>query len=156
MKAAVIKDGKVVNHIIVNSLDILPGLVDAGDSKIGDSWDGESFATSELLLSTMLSDLKAQREKIEFGGIILSGVGIDTSRAGRIALSECRDAFELDPTRIIDFKAESGWVTIDKATFDLIAPALADHVQACFTREKELSITLATDINTDITTGWSG
>ena len=154
MKAAVIKDGKVVNHILVDSLDIIPGLIDAGDSKIGDVWDGENFSTPIPLLETRLEELKTQRQKIEFGGIDFNGVIIDTSRAGRAAMSECQDAFDLDSTRIIDFKAESGWTTIDKTTFDSIAPALADFVQACFTREKELSIALETDIETDITTGW--
>lgn len=43
MKAAVIKDGVVTNIIVVDSLDILPDLLEAGDAEIGDRWDGIQF-----------------------------------------------------------------------------------------------------------------
>jgi len=41
MRAHVIKDGKIVNTIIVDSLDAMPGLVAATSGGIGDIWDGE-------------------------------------------------------------------------------------------------------------------
>jgi hypothetical protein len=45
MQAAVIEDGKVVNLIEIERLDLIPGLVcvDAGDGQIGDRWDGSAF-----------------------------------------------------------------------------------------------------------------
>jgi hypothetical protein len=43
MKAAQIKDGVVVNVVVVNSLQDLPDLVDAHGANIGDLWDGEAF-----------------------------------------------------------------------------------------------------------------
>ena len=43
MRAAVIRNGIVVNIIVVESLDVLPDLVDAGDAEIGHSWDGAQF-----------------------------------------------------------------------------------------------------------------
>ena len=43
MKAAVIENGVVANLIVVNSLDVLPGLVDGEGADIGDLWDGQSF-----------------------------------------------------------------------------------------------------------------
>lgn len=44
MRAAVIEGGVVANIIEVEALDVLPGLVNAGIARIGDSWDGEQFA----------------------------------------------------------------------------------------------------------------
>lgn len=46
MRAHIIKDGKVVNTIVVDSLDFLPGLIDASlGGAIGDLWDGQIFTT---------------------------------------------------------------------------------------------------------------
>lgn len=44
MRAAVIKNGIVVNVIEVRSLGDFPGLVDAQQADIGDVWDGEHFS----------------------------------------------------------------------------------------------------------------
>lgn len=43
MKAAVIENGVVANLIVVDALDVLPGLVDGEGADIGDLWDGQSF-----------------------------------------------------------------------------------------------------------------
>jgi hypothetical protein len=46
MRAHQIKDGIVVNTIIVDSLDFLPNLIDAEQGgQIGDLWDGKEFIT---------------------------------------------------------------------------------------------------------------
>jgi len=44
MRAHVIEGGVIVNTIVVESLDFLPGLVDADKvgGSIGDGWDGSS------------------------------------------------------------------------------------------------------------------
>lgn len=44
MRAALIQGGIVANIIEVESLDY-PGLIEAGNGKIGDSWDGSVFTT---------------------------------------------------------------------------------------------------------------
>ena len=44
MKAHVITNGIITNTILVESLDVLPGLIDAEQGgSIGDSWDGATF-----------------------------------------------------------------------------------------------------------------
>lgn len=44
MRAHIIKDGVVVNTIEVESLDFMPGLIDAEQGSIGDLWDGQAFS----------------------------------------------------------------------------------------------------------------
>lgn len=44
VRAAIIKNGRVANIIIVNSLEDYPGAIDATDGKIGDVWDGTQFS----------------------------------------------------------------------------------------------------------------
>ena len=43
MKAHVIESGKVVNTIEVDSLDFMPGLVEATEGSIGWEYDGQTF-----------------------------------------------------------------------------------------------------------------
>jgi hypothetical protein len=44
MRAHIIKDGVVANTIEVESLDFMPGLIDASNGgSVGDSWDGATF-----------------------------------------------------------------------------------------------------------------
>lgn len=48
MRAHVIKDGVVVNTIMVDSLDVLPNLIDGETGGVGDLWDGTTFTKPEL------------------------------------------------------------------------------------------------------------
>ena len=43
MRAHVIKDGVVVNTIMVDSLDDFPNLIDGETGGVGDLWDGTTF-----------------------------------------------------------------------------------------------------------------
>jgi hypothetical protein len=43
MIAALIENGIVANLIVVQSLDVLPGLIDGTGASIGDGWDGTQF-----------------------------------------------------------------------------------------------------------------
>jgi hypothetical protein len=43
MRAAIIEDGVVTNVIVVDDLDVIPGLIDGEGAAIGDLWDGETF-----------------------------------------------------------------------------------------------------------------
>lgn len=47
MKAAILQGGRVINIIEVDSLDVFPDLLDAGDCAIGDVWNGSRFVTPE-------------------------------------------------------------------------------------------------------------
>jgi len=65
MRAHIITDGKISNTIEVESLDFMPGLIDAEiGGGIGDLWDGESFS-KPVIPEPTFDDLKIQTlEKI--------------------------------------------------------------------------------------------
>lgn len=44
MRAHIIKNGIVANTIEVESLDFMPGLIEATEGGIGDLWDGQTFS----------------------------------------------------------------------------------------------------------------
>ena len=105
-------------------------------------------------LEEKLSELAALRYTKETTGIVVDGVSIATDRESQAMISGAYCACLIDPNRIIDFKGTNGWVQFTVSEITAIASAVANHVQSCFTREKELAAPLIVDINTDITTGW--
>ena len=51
MKAHIIKSGKIINTIIVDSLSFMPNLVDGeNEFSIGDFFDGEKFSKAEPII----------------------------------------------------------------------------------------------------------
>ena len=54
MKAHIIENGRVVNTIVVESLDVVPGLVDASNGGlIGDFYQNGQFITSILIIDPL-------------------------------------------------------------------------------------------------------
>ena len=152
MRFVIIKDGVVVNVIEGE----VPGSVRSDTANIGDLWDGESF--SEPIISATIDErlieLAALRYTKETSGITVNGTEILTDRESQAMISGAYCACLIDPARIINFKGANGWIQLSASEITAIASAVADHVQACFTREKELAELLHADINTDLTTGW--
>lgn len=100
-------------------------------------------------------ELAALRYEKEIGGIALpDGTQINTERDSQALINGAFSASLLNPDIIIDWKGENGWVQIDAEQITAIAQAVTMHVQACFTRERELSELIELDVNADITAGW--
>lgn len=155
MRAHQIENGVVINTIEVESLDILPDLISAENGgSIGDIYDGESFSSPVKTIEERKSELAGLRFQKETAGIIVNGSTIKTDRESQAMITGAYNAVQIDPSKIIDWKGEDGWIQLDSASITAIATAVSNHVQACFTCEKELSILLETDIEIDITTGW--
>lgn len=74
MKAAVIENGKVVNIILVDSLDAFPNLVDAGGASVGDLWDGVSFIPVPPQPKTR-EQLKAERDAAVADIVVTTSTG---------------------------------------------------------------------------------
>lgn len=53
MKAAILENNTVTNVIVVDSLDVIPGLIDGTVAGIGDTWDGTQFIKPAPPLPTL-------------------------------------------------------------------------------------------------------
>ena len=63
---------------------------------------------------------------------------LDTSRASQAMISGAWIAVQMSPSTVIDFKGPDGsWVQISKSEVEQIAKDTVQHVQACFTRERQ-------------------
>lgn len=85
----------------------------------------------------MVKLVTAKRWDIETGGIELPGgvrVGTDKDDQNRITTVIANAG--LAGVTSVDFKTESGWVTLTIEQIQQIAAAVALHVQACFSNER--------------------
>lgn len=109
----------------------------------------------------LISALANKRWQIETGGVTLGGMTIPTDRDTQSIVDRAVKAFaDGDITGAIDFKTAAGFVQIDETAMRAIKAAGAQHIQACFTRERELTAAIdaaathaALDA-IDITVGW--
>lgn len=149
---ALVKDNRIVNVIeLTDPADFTTPegfeLVEISSGGIGWAYlNGEVVPpaadqiTIETAIASKLADLAAYRFKRETGGITVNGINILTDRESQATLTGAYVAVQLNPDRMIDWKAsDSTWTQIDKSTVEFLAGAVADHVQACFSAEKTLS-----------------
>lgn len=108
----------------------------------------------------LMAAVSAKRWAVETGGLTLPGgatVGTTIDDQNRIT-SVIANA-QLAGVTSVDFKAQSGWVTLSLEHMRGIAAAIALHVQACFSAERahHEAIAAASDAELygyDINTGW--
>jgi hypothetical protein len=106
-------------------------------------WSGSAWAepvakSLALLKSEKTAAITAWRWEVETGGITLNGEAIATDAATQAKLSGALQLVQDDDTRILDWKGVNGWIILDAADVTAIAVSVGGHVQACFTREKEM------------------
>ncbi len=108
----------------------------------------------------LMAAVSAKRWAAETGGLTLPGgatVGTTIDDQNRIT-SVIANA-QLAGVASVDFKAQSGWVTLSLTQMQGIAAAIALHVQACFSAERthHEAIAAASDAELysyDINAGW--
>ena len=104
--------------------------------------------------------LAAKRYEVEIGGIEIAGAKVKTDRESQASLTGAYTSLQAGLLTGIDWKTEDGWVTLNLATCEAIAQAVASHVQQSFSREKELSALIdaaetVEDLQAiDINSGW--
>jgi len=110
-----------------------------------------------------LAALAARRYAVETGGITVGGINVATDRESQAMLTGAWVRMQKAPDLWVDWKGDDGWSRIDKATVDVLAAAVGDHVQACFTAERvhaEAVIALPDDVaiidGYDFSQGWPG
>lgn len=92
----------------------------------------------------------------ETGGIDIGGVRVLTGTEDQNRIASAL----IGAPAMLDFKAESGWVTLTLAELQGIAAAITAHVQACFSAERvhheaiDALETLEEVQEYDIETGW--
>ena len=110
----------------------------------------------------LMAAVSAKRWAVETGGLTLPGgatVGTTIDDQNRIT-SVIANA-QLSGVVSVNFKAQSGWVTLSLEHMRGIAAAIALHVQACFSAERAHHEAIAAASNAelygyDINTGWPG
>ena len=110
--------------------------------------------------ASLLQAVSAKRWEVETGGITLPGgatvgTGIDDQNRITAVIANA----QLAGVASVDFKAQSGWVTLSLEHMRGIAAAIALHVQACFSAERAHhdAIAAASDAELygyDINAGW--
>lgn len=112
--------------------------IDASGSDFSIRW-GRTERNIEDIKPAMKASLAAKRYGIETGGITVGGKKIITDRDSQYMISGAVNAVNLDPLRIIKFKTAEGFIELNKDAIIFLASAVADHVQACFAREADLT-----------------
>ena len=136
----------VVANVIEASVEFAESLgydhaQEAGDA--GPGWllvDGVLVPPDSPPPAVTLDDAKqrlrerasALRWQHETGGIDIGGVRVLTSIEDQNRIASAL----IGAPATLDFKAESGWVTLALAELQAIAAATTAHVQACFTAER--------------------
>lgn len=87
----------------------------------------------------MIAYTAQKRWEKETGGIEVNGQIIDTSRESQSMITGAYAYSQANPSETIQFKAASGWVTLDAPTIAAIATAVGAHVQACFALEANIA-----------------
>lgn len=101
-----------------------------------------------------------KRKQVETGGVTFpNGMTVSTGIDDQNRITSVIANADLSGVTSVDFKAESGWITLSLEQVKGIAIAIALHVQACFTAERNhhQNVDALTDeelASYDITTGW--
>lgn len=93
----------------------------------------------DLTAVELRSYASARKRSAETGGITISGMTIATDRESQGMIASAYTLMQRDPARVIQWKTETGFVSVDATVMTVIADAVADHVQACFAKEAEIS-----------------
>lgn len=99
--------------------------------------DDRPYAAPPVDLVAYAAD---KRWHVETGGITVGGALVDTSRDSQAMITGAYAYSQANPTEAINYKAASGWVTLDAATMAVIATAVGAHVQACFAVEAQVAV----------------
>lgn len=95
-----------------------------------------------LNLPEMLERLAAYRYGIETQGIDVGGMTVKTDRESQSQLNSTYTTLNAGFVSSTRWKGVNGWQTVDLATVEPIAQAVAQHVDKCFRSEEQVEIKL--------------
>ena len=85
------------------------------------------------------AQIAAARYEAEIAGVTLDGVTVKTDRQSQALITGAALAASQDPAYTVIWKAAGGFVTLSAEQIIAAAQAVRAHVEACFSREAELS-----------------
>jgi hypothetical protein len=141
--------------------ELPPALVDGAWTQ---QWEVvEVTRTLEVARAEIKRRVTAHRWAVETGGISVANYGrvltsIEDQNRIATAIQGCTSA----NIQEVDFKGADGWVSITREKLIQISVLIAEHVQLCFTRERELheAADACTDVPAlaaiNIEAGWPG
>lgn len=152
-RVVIIENGVVTNAIIADlawaqqhypNADVRehphagPGwiLVDEELQAPPNGWVPEEPPTLSAVQAKLREQATALRWAHETGGITVNGVRVATGIEDQNRIATVLAAAQVAELTSVDFKAESGWVTLSLAELQGIAAAITAHVQACFSAER--------------------
>ena len=92
----------------------------------------------------------AKRWEKETGGLEVNGAIIDTTRDSQNMITGAYNYAQANPSKLVSFKATSGWVQLSAAEVIAIGLAVGDHVQALFDLENVVSDQIAAGVITSV------
>ena len=100
-----------------------------------------------------LALLAQTRYEHETSGITVDNVFIATDDRSQAKITGTYNAIQITGEDV-NWKTDTGWITLTATQLKTIAILVFNYVQACFKREQELAAAIDEDINTDISLGW--
>lgn len=89
------------------------------------------------LRQNLMRAVTEKRKQVETGGVTFpNGMTVSTGIDDQNRITSVIANAALSGVTSVDFKAESGWITLSLEQVQGIAIAIALHVQACFTAER--------------------
>lgn len=82
--------------------------------------------------------IAARRWAAETGGIVLGGMPVDTDDRSKLLINGAALRASRDSGYTLHWKTVEGFIDLPADQVLIMADAVSDHVQACFTRESEL------------------
>lgn len=164
IRAAIIAGGVVADIVLLNTLDELPGAIDAQGANRGDFYDEETgMFTSpvdiELLRQTMLAQVNAERDRREAGGFPYLGKLFDSDERSVLRINTMVQAASIagDDFSITWTCADNTQITLDRAQILAMPVALGMHADALHRHANELKAAIREAVNPsdiDIAAGW--
>lgn len=174
MAKAIVKNLTIIQ--LIDAAGDFPGSVEVPDH-VGAGWkihEGEWTSPNNPVLYTpeevtareaelrleLKNSVTKKRWEVETGGLTLpGGVKVKTAIDDKNRITTVVVNAKLAGLTTVNFKADSGWVTISLTDLESIAGAIALHTDACFTAEMNHHLTIDglgyTDlIEYNINTGW--
>ena len=119
-------------------------------------YDGAVFSEPEPAVADWPSLIAARRYEAEIGGIEIAGMRVATDDRSKLLINGAALESMIDPAYVMQWKTPAGFVELDAAQVLAVARAVRAHVQACFDREAELLMAVASGSISDqmLQEGW--